>query len=357
MASDYYKVLGVEPDATTEEIKKAFRRIARETHPDANPGDPEAEARFREAAEAYEVLSDQQRRTRYDRGDTVDLSDLFSGIGGLDDLLRSVFGDGGLFGNRAGRPTRGRDVLVPVEVTLEEAAFGSEATVEYRSLSTCPECMGAGSQPGTSASTCPDCGGAGRVRTAQRSMFGTMMSLSTCHLCSGEGSIITDPCTNCEGSGAVQGDLVVNVEIPAGVSSGTRLRLSGRGESGGRSGPPGDLFVEVRVADDPRYERRDSDLIYRAPIGIAEATLGSRIEVPVIGGGSVEMDVPAGTQPGSLFTVSGEGMTVLGRRVRGDLIVVIDVKIPKELTEEEEQALRRWSEIRGERIDNPASTP
>ena len=356
MASDYYKILGIERDATTEEIKKAFRRIARETHPDANPGDLEAEAEFREAAEAYEVLSDQQRRARYDRGDTIDLSNLFNGIGGLDDLLRSVFGDGGLFGSRAGRPVRGRDVLVRAEITLEEAAFGSEATVEYRSLSTCPDCMGAGSQPGTTATTCPDCGGSGQVRVAQRSMFGTMMSLSTCRLCSGEGSIIDDPCANCEGFGAVQQDSLVNVEIPAGVSTGTRLRLSGRGESGGRRGPPGDLFVEVLVADDPRFERRDSDLVYRASVGIAEATLGSRIEVPLIGGGTVELNVPAGTQPATLLTVSGEGMAVLGRRVRGDLMVVIDLKIPKELTKDEEKALRQWGEIRGERIDRPAST-
>lgn len=356
MAIDYYKVLGVERDATTEEIKKAFRRIARETHPDANPGDPEAEAEFREAAEAYEVLSDQQRRARYDRGDTIDLSNLFNGIGGLDDLLRSVFGDGGLFGSRTGRPVRGRDVLVRAEISLEEAAFGSEATVEYRSLSTCPDCMGAGSQPGASPATCPDCGGSGQVRVAQRSMFGTMMSLSTCRLCSGEGSIIDDPCAKCEGFGTVQQGSLVNVEIPAGVSTGTRLRLSGRGESGGRRGPPGDLFVEVFVGDDPRFERRDSDLLYRASVGIAEATLGSRIEVPLIGGGAVELNVPAGTQPATLLTVSGEGMTVLGRRVRGDLIVAIDVKIPKELTEDEEKALRQWGEIRGERIDRPAST-
>jgi molecular chaperone DnaJ len=355
MAADYYAVLGVDRSATTEEIKKAFRRIARETHPDTNPGDAEAEARFRDAAEAYEVLSDPERRARYDRGDTIDLGDLFSGVGGLDDLLRSVFGDGGLFGGSTARAARGRDVLVRTEVTLEEAAFGGEADVEFNTRVSCPQCGGSGSEPGADIMTCPDCGGVGQVRVQRRSLFGTMMSVTGCPRCSGEGRLISNPCQQCGGDGAIAEHARVSVEIPAGVSSGTRLRLSGRGESGGRFGPPGDLFVEVHVAADPRFERMDNDLVHRAELGIAEATLGTRLEVPLIDGGTMPVDIPAGTQPGKVFRVRGKGMTVLGRRNRGDLLVVAEVVVPTGLTSEEEALLRSWSELRGERTDRPAS--
>lgn len=355
MAQDYYAILGVDRSATTEEIKKAFRKVARETHPDANPDDPEAEAKFKLAAEAYEVLSDPERRRRYDRGDTIDLSDLFGGIGSLDDLLRSVFGDSGLFGGRPYRPPRGRDILVRTTISLQEAATGTEAVVEYRSLTPCDTCEGSGASPGTEPITCPDCGGAGQVRMAQRSMFGTMMSVTTCPTCGGEGSLIPEPCPDCAGQGARPDTVKVNVEVPQGVSSGTRLRLSGRGESGGRAGAPGDLFVEVEVAPDPRFERHDTDLVHTATIGIAEAALGTRVEVPTLTGDPHELEIPAGTQPGAIFTLPGKGMPVLGRRHRGDLHVNVEVAIPQALTDEEEELLRRWAAVRGERVDRPAS--
>lgn len=356
MAENYYEILGVDRSASTEEIKKAFRRVARETHPDANPDDPESEARFKLAAEAYEVLSNPERRQRYDRGDTIDLSDLFRGAGGLDDLLRSVFGDSGMFGGRPYRPPRGRDVLVRTRVSLEEAAFGTEAAVEYEAATSCPTCDGSGASPGTHPVNCPDCGGVGQVRRSQRSVFGTMMSVTTCPTCRGEGTLITDPCPDCSGSGAVPEKVRVNVEIPPGVSNGTRLRLTGRGESGGRAGQSGDLFVEVIVDEDPRFERRDSDLIHHTSIGIAAAALGTRIEVPTIDGDPVSLEIPRGTQPGSVFEVPRHGMTILGRRGRGDLIVVVDVGIPEDLDEREEDLLRQWAELRGERTDRPAST-
>ena len=356
MPHDYYETLDVGRDASTEEIKKAFRRIARETHPDANPGNPEAEERFRRAAEAYEVLSDPARRARYDRGDAIDLGDLFGGMGGIDDFLRSVFGEGGLFGGGVRRQARGRDVLVTAEISLEEAAFGTDSTVEFRSLRTCEACGGDGAEPGSDRMTCPDCGGAGRVRVAQRSLFGTMMSVTTCQRCDGEGVVVDDPCQTCGGDGALPGETTVNVEIPPGVSSGTRLRLSGRGESGGRLGPSGDLFVEISVADDPRYERHDADLIHKVSIGLAEAALGTSVEVPLIEGGHTDVEIPEGTQPGTSFTVRGSGMHRLGQRTRGDLIVVVDVSVPRQLTDEEEDLLRRWAELRGERINRPAET-
>lgn len=357
MAKNYYEILGVDRSATTEEIKKAFRRVARETHPDANPNDPEAETRFKLAAEAYEVLSNPERRRRYDRGDNIDLSDLFGGMGGIDDLLRSVFGDSGLFGGgRPYRPPRGRDVLTRARITLTDAAFGAEAVVEYEASTSCATCSGTGASPGTHPVKCPDCSGAGQVRMAQRSVFGTMMSVTTCPTCRGEGTLISDPCPDCSGSGAKPERVKVNVEIPPGVSTGTRLRLTGRGESGGRAGQSGDLFVEVIVEEDSRFERHDSDLLHRTSIGIAEATLGTRIDVPTIDGDPVSLEIPPGTQPGTIFTIPGQGMTILGRRGRGDLVVVVDVTIPETLDSEEEELMRRWADMRGERIDRPAST-
>jgi molecular chaperone DnaJ len=357
MSKDYYEILGVERSATTEEIKKAFRKVARATHPDANPDDPKAEARFKLAAEAYEVLSNPERRQRYDRGDTIDISDLFGGLGGIDDLLRSVFGESGLFGGRAYRPPRGRDVLVRTRVSLEQAAFGTDAVVEYEASTKCEICSGSGASPGTHPVTCPDCGGAGQVRMAQRSVLGTMMSVTTCPTCRGEGTLIADPCPDCAGSGATPEKVTVHVEIPPGVDSGTRLRLTGRGESGGRAGQSGDLFVEVLVDADPRFERHDTNLVHRTSIGIAEATLGTRLEIPTIEGESTSLEIPRGTQPGSLFTIPGLGMTILGRRGRGDLVVVVDVAVPDSLDADEEELLRRWAELRGERTDRPASTP
>jgi molecular chaperone DnaJ len=354
MARDYYTTLGVDRNATTEEIKKAFRRIARETHPDTNPGDPESAARFREAAEAYEVLSDPDRRRRYDRGDTIDLSDLLSGFGGFDDLLRSVFGSGGLFGAQQSRPPRGRDILVNSTVTLEQAAFGGEVTVEYGTRVYCPHCSGTGAEPGTARATCPDCGGSGQIRVTQRSVFGTMLSASECRRCGGEGSIVETPCTVCSGAGSVSERVQVEVEVPAGVSTGTRLRMSGRGEVVGRHGHAGDLYVQLVVADDPRFERHDNDLWHQVELGFAEAALGTRIEVPLIDGGTVDLEVPAGTQPGETFRVRGSGMTVLGRKTRGDLLVEVSVKVPTSLTPDEEELLRRWAELRGERTDRPA---
>ena len=356
MAKNYYEILGVGRDATSDEIKKAFRRVARATHPDANPGDPASESRFRDAAEAYEVLSDPDRRRRYDRGDTVDLSDLFAGWGGLDDLLRSVFGDGAMFGAASqSRPSRGRDVLIRVDVALQGAAFGTEAPVTFSTKVTCRVCTGTGAEGDEGQITCTECDGSGSVRMARRSLFGTMMTVGTCPTCRGEGVLITNPCRACSGLGAVEEETTVNVEVPAGVSTGTRLRLSGRGESGGRNGPSGDLYVEVHVAPDPRFERHDADLIYQVSIGIAEASLGTRVAVPLIEGGETDLEIPTGTQPGAVFRLQGLGVTRLGRRSRGDLHIVVAVEVPKELSADEEDLLRRWAELRGEKTDRPAS--
>ena len=355
MATDYYNTLAVGREASAEEIKRAFRRIARETHPDANPGDLDAEARFRAAAEAYEVLSDPERRRLYDRGALVDIGGLFAGVG-MDDILRSVFGEGGLFGSAPFRPSRGRDVAVRVEIALKEAAFGTETPVGFSAHVGCRNCEGKGAEPGTGRQSCSECAGRGTVRISRRSVFGSMTTVSTCGKCRGEGVIITSPCHICSGSGAVLEEMLVTVEIPAGVSSGTRLRISGRGESGGRTGPPGDLFVEVLVALDPVFERIDDDLVVRFKLGIAEAILGTKLEVPLIEGGTIEIEIPPGTQPGSNFKLPGKGVTRLGRRSRGDMHVRVGVEIPQSLTPEEEHLVQRWADLRGERTDRPAST-
>ena len=351
MARDYYQVLGVGRSASAEEIKKAFRNIARQTHPDTNPGDPETAARFREAAEAYEVLSDPERRQRYDRGDTFDFSELFGGMGGFDDLLRSVFGDG-LFGSpRSSRPTRGRDILIHTDISLDLAAFGGPVTVEYSTRLTCAECSGSGAEPGSNPETCPDCGGTGQVRVTRRSVFGAMVTAAECRRCGGEGRLISNPCRVCSGTGAVSERVSVEVEIPAGVSTGSRLRMSGRGESPGRGGSPGDLYVELTVAPDIRFERHDNDLWHEARIEFSEAALGTSLEVPLIDGGTTTLDVPAGTQPGEVFRLRALGMPVLGRKARGDLLVHVGVTVPTELTPEEESLLRQWAALRGEGAD------
>ena len=350
MAKDYYADLGVAREASPDEIKSAFRRLARESHPDANPGDPAAESRFRRIAEAYEVLSNPDRRRSYDRGETLDFGDIFAGFGGFDDLIRSVFGDGGFFGNQGGRPVsnRGRDILAGVEVDLESAAFGGETEVSFRTKLACETCVGEGSAPGTSPVTCPTCGGAGTVRVARRGLLGTMMTLSPCTTCAGHGTIVSDPCPTCRGAGAIIGDRKVRVEIPAGVSDGTRLRLSARGEHPGRRGAAGDLHVEIRTRPSDTFTREGDNLVHRLKLGMAEAALGLKVEIPLLEGGTEPLEIPPGTQPATLFRMPGLGTAHLGRRGRGDLFVVAEVQIPIGLSREEEEALRTFARLRGE---------
>jgi molecular chaperone DnaJ len=356
--ADYYQTLGVARDAAPDEIKKAFRRLARETHPDANPDDPVAEARFREIAEAYEVLSDPDRRARYDRGDTMDLGDLFSNLGSFDDLIRSVFGDGAnLFGGGAGRATtqsRGRDIRVPVEVTLEEATFGTVSETNFRAAVGCETCGGSGAKPGTHAEVCSLCGGVGQVRVARRSMFGSMMTVAPCDQCSATGKTISDPCSDCKGRGIVEGERSVRVEVPQGVSTGTRLRLNREGEAGGRGMPPGDLYVDIEVAPHPHFVRDGENLIHELSIGIAQATLGTEVAIPLIDGEEEPLRIPAGTQPGAVIRIKGKGVGRLGRRGRGDLYVRLAVKVPDEISDAEREALQQYAEARGETVAKPS---
>ncbi len=351
--ADYYEILGVSRDAPSEEIKKTFRRLARESHPDANPGDADAEARFRQYAEAYEVLSDPNKRARYDRGDAVDFGDLFSGLGSFDGLLRSVFGDGGVFGGarRAAEP-RGRDIRVRLEVDLEEAAFGSVHDVEFRAAVACDTCRGSGARPGSHSETCGTCGGAGQVRVARRSMLGSVMTVTACGTCGGAGQVIPDPCETCEGAGVTEAVKSVSVEVPQGVAQGTRLRLNGDGEAGARGAPGGDLYVDMVVLPNELFDRQGDDLVYTLDLGIAQATLGAKADVPLLGGGVERVGVKPGTQPGEVLRLKGEGVGHLGRRGRGDLFVRVNVDVPTSLSAAEREMLRRFAEARGEQISD-----
>ncbi|MDE0171665.1 MAG: molecular chaperone DnaJ [bacterium] len=355
--ADHYEVLGVDRDATPGEIKRAFRRLARATHPDANPDDPRAEARFRQVAEAYEVLSDPEKRARYDRGDDLDLSGLFHGAGSFDDLLRSVFGDGGLFGAgmfgggvRDPANGRGHDIRVQLSVDLKEAAFGAERNVRFRAAVACGTCSGSGARSGSGTRACNICAGTGQVRMARRSAFGSLMTVTTCSACRGAGSVIADPCADCRGEGVTEGEKRVTVEIPAGVTADSRLRKIGDGEAGRRGSPSGDLYIELAVQPHPTFTRHGDDLMYELPIGMAAAALGTEADVPLLEGGSERVKVPAGTQHGQVIRVRNRGSGRLRRRGRGDLLVMVGIDIPTRLSRAERKILRRYAEARGENV-------
>jgi molecular chaperone DnaJ len=345
--ADYYETLGVSRDASTEEIKRAFRRLARETHPDANPDDPAAEARFRQIAEAYEVLSDPRRRAAYDRGDRVDLSDLFSSFAGVEDLLSRFFGGG--FGAAQAGPGRGHDVAVAVTVSLAEVAQGVAKDLTFETGVTCSTCSGSGAAPGTDLEVCGRCGGQGAVRVSRQTLLGAATTIVTCERCRGRGRLIAEPCETCSGTGSVQSEVSMQVEVPAGIEDGARLRLAGKGAAGPPGGRPGDLFVEIRVTPDSRFARHGADLVHQARIGLAEAALGTDISVPTVDGDDIEIGVPAGTQPGTVFKLSKKGLPRLQRRGRGDLLVEVVVEVPESTTPEQEQALRAYAEATGEK--------
>jgi molecular chaperone DnaJ len=353
---DYYQVLDVSRSADADEIKAAFRRLARETHPDANPDDPTAEARFREIAEAYEVLSDPQRRARYDRGEVIGGEDLFSQFGGLDDILEQFFGatfSGFGFGGRGRRSRRGPDMAVAVRLDLAEAASGVTREVSFKAPGSCPNCGGSGSEPGYSPVTCPTCSGQGAVQVARNTMLGRMMTVAECSTCHGSGQLVEHRCAECAGQGLVTLDRSLTVDVPAGVEDGTRLRLSGRGGAGERGAPAGDVYIEVRVEADERFQRDGSDLHYRATVGITEAVFGTDLEIPLVDGEIEELVLPSGTQPETVFRLPKKGMPRLQRRGRGDLFVHIDLDVPDDLTEEQEEILRRYGELREEQPAKP----
>ena len=346
MRRDPYEVIGVAHDAEDRDIKRAFRRLARELHPDVNSHDPGAEEKFKEAAEAYEILSDPERRAIYDRFgfeglDSRGFASQAHGFGSFADIFDAFFGGdpfGGAFGGAGAGRVQGGDVAVEVEVSLEQAAGGSSVDVSYELVDTCERCHGNGAEPGTPIDACERCGGVGRLRAVTRTAFGQLVREQACDVCGGEGKVPREPCAECGGRGRRAVRKTLGVDVPAGIADEQRIRLSGRGHAGERGGPPGDLYVLVRVTEDERFLRDGSDLVTVVDVPAPAAALGSRVTVPTLDG-EEEVEVPAGTQPGTVVTLKGRGMPTLGRGRRGDQQVVLNVVIPRNLTERQRELL------------------
>jgi molecular chaperone DnaJ len=352
MPRDYYDVLGVSRDAGETEIKKAFRGLARELHPDVNDHDPEAEEKFKAAAEAYEVLSDAERRRTYDaygheglRSGGFDPGGA-SSFGSIDDILQAFFGGGGGgfgFGGGGGQAAGGGDVMVSVEIDLAEVATGVRREVEFDAVGACEHCRGNGAEPGTPISTCERCGGAGQLRTVARTPFGQMVRGVVCDACGGAGKVPETPCAECGGDGRTPGHRTHEIEVPAGIESGQRLRISGAGHAGGAGVPPGDLYVDVQVTDDERFQRDGTDLLSVVSIPATEAMLGTAVTVPTLDGES-EIEVAAGTQPGHEEVLRGAGLPRLGGRRRGNQRVILNVIVPTNLNEDQRELTERLDE-------------
>ncbi|HEX5853966.1 MAG TPA: molecular chaperone DnaJ [Solirubrobacteraceae bacterium] len=346
MPRDPYEVLGVERDAPEQQVKKAFRGLARELHPDVNAHDPDAEEKFKEAAEAYEILSDPERRATYDRYGHDGLrsggyAPNFDGFSSINDLFNAFFG-GGSSGGRAG-PAQGGDLAVGIEIDLIEAANGAKVSVSYEAVERCGHCHGNGAEPGTPIETCERCGGAGQLQALTRTPFGQMVRTMVCDVCHGDGRVPKQPCRECRGRGRIAGKREVEVDVPAGIADGQRIRLSGQGHAGEASAPAGDLYVMVSVVEDERFVREGDDLITALDVPAPLAALGSTLEIPTLEGTST-VELPSGTQPGEVLTLRGEGMPSLRRGRRGDLRVVVNVVIPRRLSEEQRALLEQLSD-------------
>jgi molecular chaperone DnaJ len=350
---DYYDILGVDRGADDATVKKAFRRLARELHPDVNAHDPEAEEKFKEAAEAYEVLSDPERRQLYDSYGHEGLKSggyapNFGDFGSISDLFSAFFGAGGFdaaFGGTRmrGGAVQGGDVAVAAAIDLVDAAHGKQVEVSYDVRSRCPACNGNGAQPGTPIETCPRCQGSGQLQAVSRTAFGQLVRSVVCDTCGGDGRLPRDPCETCRGDGMIVEQRRVKVDIPAGIADGQRIRLSGRGHAGERGGPSGDLYVVVRVQEDERFLRDGSDLVTVLDVPAPLAALGTTLDVPTLDG-PVPVEIKAGTQPGEEIRLGGRGMPPLQRGRTGDLRVIVNVTIPRRLTREQRGLLEQFSE-------------
>ncbi len=358
---DYYEVLGIGHDASSDEIKRAYRQMALKYHPDRNPGNKEAEDKFKEAAEAYSVLIDTEKRSIYDRfGHNGLRGEGFGGFTGFDssifmefeDILGSFFdfGFGDLFGTRRRRrtyaPARGRDLALELELTLEEAAFGVEKEIKLDRTETCLTCQGSGLRPGTKKSLCPHCQGRGQVRYQQ----GFFSVSRTCSNCRGTGEIITSPCDECHGSGNVKRRKALSIKIPAGVDQGSKLRIAGEGEAGEQGTRPGDLYVVVRMKKHEFFEREHNSLFCEITISIAQAALGITVEIPTLEKNEL-LQIPPGTQTGTVFKIKGKGIKDLNSHRKGDMLVRVNVLTPERLTKEQKALLRKFAESRGEDIE------
>jgi molecular chaperone DnaJ len=354
MPNDYYDVLGVGRDAGETEIKKAFRRLARELHPDVNDHDPEAEEKFKAAAEAYEVLSDPERRRTYDAYGHEGLRSggfdpRSASFGSIDDILQAFFGGAGGsfgFGGGPGGPAPGGDILVATEIELAEVASGVRREISFDAVSACEHCHGNGAEPGTPITTCERCGGAGQLRQVSRTPFGQMVRGVPCDVCGGAGKIPQTPCEECGGSGRTRATRTHAVEIPAGIESGQRLRVSGAGHAGESGAPAGDLYVEVTVAEDERFERDGTDLISVVSIPATEAMLGTEVTVPTLEG-ERQIEIAAGTQPGHEAVLRNAGLPRLGARRRGNQRVILNVVVPTNLDQGQRETVERLDDSLG----------
>ena len=356
---DYYEVLGLSKGASDDEIKKAYRRLAKEHHPDLHPGDKDCEERFKEIGEAYEILSDPDNKARYDQYGHAAF-DPNSGFGGgfggfgdfgdLGDILGNIFGGFG-FGGGSTRsrnaPQKGENLRVRLSIAFEEAVFGCPKEITVPRIEDCEDCGGTGCKPGTSPETCPDCGGAGEVRVQQRTPFGVMSSTTACRRCGGSGKLVKDPCPKCGGKGKVRKQRTISVNIPAGIDDGQTISLRGQGHAGVNGGPNGDLLITVSVKAHPLFERDGSSILLEMPISFVQAALGAEVEVPTLDG-KVKYTIPEGTQTGTIFRLRGKGVPYLNGSSRGDQYVTVNIETPKNLNKEQKELLRKFGEATGE---------
>lgn len=354
--TDAYTVLGVTPQATDDEIKRAYRQLARECHPDANPDDPSAADRFKEINAAYEAVRDPERRRQYDMfgpdsGGPAG-NPFASGQFGLNDLFDAFFSGDAFAGRGPAGARRGPDVETVMELTLAEVVTGARRTVEMRMPVECETCDGIGGIPGTQPSRCGTCDGAGEVRQVRRSLLGQIMTAAACPACTGLGTTIDHPCVTCRGEGRVAGTRSIDVDVPAGIDDGQRLRLAGRGPAAPRGGTPGDLFVAVRVTPNPAFERRGDDLWHRLQLSIVQAALGATVQLETLDGPR-EVELQSGTQPGARMRLPGLGVPSLQTGRRGDLVIEIGVHVPTNLTPEQAELLAQLAQLRGEQFTAP----
>ena len=358
---DYYEVLGVSKSASDDEIKKAYRVLAKKYHPDMNPGDKEAEAKFKEANEAYAVLSDSDKRAKYDQFGHAAFDPSmgggsgfggFGGFGGGDfdfgDIFSSFFGGGGSSRSSRNMPIEGDDVMARITITFDEAVFGCKKEISFARVEACPECGASGAAKGTKPETCETCHGSGRVTVQQQTMLGYMQTQRACSNCRGTGKIIKTPCKNCNGKGYIKVNKKLEVSIPAGIDSMQRIILRGQGSAGRNGGSAGDLIIEVRVKEHEIFTRERNNIYCEIPISFSEATLGAEIDIPVLGGKTEKYTIPEGTQTGTAFTVKGKGIPDINSKRKGDLIITVFVETPKNLTNEQKKLLQEFSKSLGE---------
>lgn len=357
---DYYEVLGVNKSASDADIKKAYRKLAKQYHPDVNPGDKAAEAKFKEANEAYEILSDSQKRSRYDQfghaGTDPNSYGGFGGggfgdfdFGGIGDIFETFFGGAG-FGkssrNKTG-PQKGTDLKYAMEISFDEAAFGCEKEISLNRMENCSTCGGSGSKKGSSSSTCKHCNGSGQVQFKQSTPFGQFVNIKTCDVCKGEGKVIIDPCPSCNGKGKTRKSVKLKINVPAGIDDGQTISLRGEGEPGSRGGPTGDLYISIRVKAHPLFQRQGNDVVCEMPITFVQAALGAEMEVPTIDG-KVKYSIPEGTQTGTVFRIRGKGIPYLRGNGRGDQFIKVNIEVPKRLNDKQKSILKEFAEISGD---------